>query len=561
MTAPSRVRPAEAGHSAFTRRTLVKGAAWATPVAAFSLSAPAMAASSPCVDLTYNSTSTGRLLSGSLLGTDLDNVVAVQGVTALATEPAAEGSTGGSEYDQRANPLNAGVLNAIDLELGGVAGLVSFLAAILTDQNVGTLNQFAFAHELAGDAEVAEVGASGAVADNGVINLDQGAGAPPALGSLDLKSVLEQLTGNEDVATLVASVADLQLEVGAVAGRATSDRVCDPAEPTTRMAAPEEVITREHLLASLRLIVESDTVGGVLTALEETVEAVPISTEAIISLLSALLGPLGPVADALLGLITGVTGLDVEIGLDLSQVTDPLPADPGSAIHAELGAGRLTVDVASLLGGAYPGGPSEWLNSLAANSRLFIDYPVPGDAVSNFLHDLTSELIAKVKELVTIRISAGSVTGIGATGLLIEGSLADFLEGRGTVRLVALGIDLVGRLAQAAVSGLLVSIGELVDGAIDGLLNQDGLVPGLLDGVNSLLASLFTVLEDVLQLTVNAQNAPENGSNPPTYYQDPINVEAGQYDVAALHLQAVGALNVLDLSIARGSVGPNALRA
>ena len=43
MTAPSRVRPAEAGHSAFTRRTLVKGAAWATPVAAFSLSAPAMA--------------------------------------------------------------------------------------------------------------------------------------------------------------------------------------------------------------------------------------------------------------------------------------------------------------------------------------------------------------------------------------------------------------------------------------------------------------------------------------------------------------------------------------
>lgn len=45
MTAPSRARPAEAAHSAFTRRTLVKGAAWATPVAAFSLSAPAMALS------------------------------------------------------------------------------------------------------------------------------------------------------------------------------------------------------------------------------------------------------------------------------------------------------------------------------------------------------------------------------------------------------------------------------------------------------------------------------------------------------------------------------------
>ena len=99
MTAPSRVRPAEVGHSAFTRRSLVKGAAWATPVAAFSLSAPAMAASPGECDpagTLYDSTGTGRLLSGSILSADLDAVASVNGATAevdATTPPSDEGPT------------------------------------------------------------------------------------------------------------------------------------------------------------------------------------------------------------------------------------------------------------------------------------------------------------------------------------------------------------------------------------------------------------------------------------------------------------------------------------
>jgi hypothetical protein len=336
-----------------------------------------------------------------------------------------------------------------------------------------------------------------------------------------------------------------------------ADRICDGSVLIEPGEGPGETITREHLLASLRLVAESDLVGDVLTELEGIVEAAPVSSSEILALLSGVLSLLGPVANALVALLGGLTGLDVEIEVDLSQVTEPLPAEPSSAIRAELGEGRLTVDVASLLGSAYPGATSEWLNSLEANSRLFIDYPVPGDAVSNFLHDLTSELIQKVKELVTIRIAVGRVDGIAATGVLIEGSLSDFLNGEGTVRLVALGIDLVGQLAAATVNDLLAGIGGVVTDAIDGLLDADGLVPGLLDGVNSLLGSLFTVLEEVLQLTVNAQNLPDNGKEAPDYYK---NVETGRYDVAALHLAAVGFLNVLDLSLARGSAGANALR-
>ena len=80
MTAPSRVRPAETGHSAFTRRTLVKGAAWATPVAAFSLSAPAMAASPlncmPAGTL-FDAQSRARILSGTIGGADLDALAEV----------------------------------------------------------------------------------------------------------------------------------------------------------------------------------------------------------------------------------------------------------------------------------------------------------------------------------------------------------------------------------------------------------------------------------------------------------------------------------------------------
>ena len=159
MTAPSRVRPAEVGYSAFTRRTLVKGAAWATPVAAFSLSAPAIAASSSCLPAgtLFDATGTGRTLSGSILSADLDGLASVNGATAevdATTAPA----------DEETNPLSASALNAIQLNLTGLADTLSDLLNFNT--TTGVLNQYGYANQ---DGTVR--GASGAVADDGTIRL------------------------------------------------------------------------------------------------------------------------------------------------------------------------------------------------------------------------------------------------------------------------------------------------------------------------------------------------------------------------------------------------------
>ena len=554
MSDVSSVEPRVQNRALPSRRALVKGAAWAAPVAAMSVGAPAIAAS-PCLGQTYDSHARGRLLGGRLLGFDLDTVVALNGVHAQAIVPAHPDSTDGSTSDLQTDPLNAEVLDAIELELGGAAELISFLLALLTDTNVGTLNQYAFAHEEIGDTEVAELGASGAVSDSGVVNFDTGPAGPPALGSLDLQAVLQQLTGMDGVTELLAAVANLELEVGAVAGHSMLDKICDGSESPGTDGELPDVVTRQHLVAGLSLLVESPVLGETVTALETLVGDLEISVSAITDLLTAVLGPLGGLASALVSLITGLTGIDVAVSLELGDIVDALPSNPDAPIRTVLGDGTLTVDIAGLLGAAYEGETSQWLNSLAPNSRLFIDYPVPGDAVSSFLHELTSELIARVKDAVYIRISAGSVSGILATGLLIEGTLTQFLDGEGTVELRAAGLNLLGELGSAVVSGLLEDIGSIVDGAIDGLLDENGLVPGLMDGVNGLLQGLFTNLQDVIKITVNAQN--DSQGAPPDYYDG---LEAGRYDVAALHIEALDPGDVLDLSIARGSAGANTLR-
>ena len=142
MTAPSRVRPAEVGHSAFTRRTLVKGAAWATPVAALSLSAPAMALSVSCSDTTLlDSQARARMLSGQIGGANLDVLAEVDGVHAQAFDPPAPGADG-SQSDLKANPLTVEALSAIQLNLGGLSGALTSVLDFVAGQDAGVLAGF-----------------------------------------------------------------------------------------------------------------------------------------------------------------------------------------------------------------------------------------------------------------------------------------------------------------------------------------------------------------------------------------------------------------------------------
>ena len=546
MTAPSRVRPAEAGHSAFTRRTLVKGAAWATPVAAFSLSAPAMALSFSCSDATLlDSQARARMLSGQIGGANLDVLAEVDGVHAQAFDPPTPGADG-SQSDLKANPLTVEALSAIQLNLGGLSGALTTVLDFVAGQDAGVLNEYAYANEQAQSAlypEAPEVGGAGAVSNDGTIAISVDDPNPPALGTINLYSILQQATG-PGVAELVDLIAGLDLQIGAAAGTAELDYVC-----SQTLGVAEETVEREYLLAYLRLLVESNLVGDLLSALEQVLPTLTISTSAVWDLLEGV-----PLLGELLAAL-GESALEVTATVDLTQLTaQSIPQAENAALQVDLGDGTITIDVASLLGGAYTGAISPFLNELAPNTRLFVDAPLPTNAAATLVDQLVEDLLDRLKDLVSVTVRAGSVSGLLATGLLIQGSLRDFLEGSATATFSLLGVPIrLGSLLNPLLGG----IGELVDSTLRTLLNDSGVLQAALTGVNGLLSALFDVLSGVLALTVNAQN---NATGTMPSYYGTITPER-RYDVSALHLEVLGMLNLLNLAVARGSVGQNEPRA
>lgn len=547
MSTPTDVDPQPNGRMQHpSRRALMKGAAWATPVAAFSVGAPAMAFSPSCVDDTLlNSQARAQMLSGQIGGANLDVLASVNGVHAQAFDPIAPGADS-TATDLKTNPLTVEALSAISLNLGGLSGALTSILDFVTAQDAGVLNEYAYANENAQSAltpEAPEVGGAGAVGNDGTIALSVDDPNPPALGTINLYSILEQATG-PGVAELVDLIAGLNLDIGAVAGLAELDYVCDTGRGLT-----EETVERDYLLAYLNLIVESNLVGDLVSALNAVLPSLTVSTDAVWELLEGV-----PLLGGLLSAL-GQGALEVTATVDLSQLTAlPIPNTENAALQADLAAGTITIDVASLLGGAYTGAISPFLNELAPNTRLFVDAPLPTNAAATLVDTLVDDLIERLKDLVSVTVRAGSVSGLLATGLLIEGSLRDFLEGGATATFSLAGVPInLGALLNPLLGG----IGELVETALNTLLNDSGVLQTALTGVNGLLSVLFDVLSGVLALTVNAQNN-ATGSMPDYYAA--ITPER-RYDVAALHLEVLGVLNLLNLSVARGSVGQNEYRA
>lgn len=551
MTAPSRVRPAEAGRSAFTRRTLVKGAAWATPVAAFSLSAPAMAASPlncmPAGTL-FDAQSRARILSGTIGGADLDALAEVGGAHAIASDPPTGGGTATQALD--AGQLDVGLLSAIQLNLGGLTGAVSGLLDLTAGQDAGVLNEYSYAHAAFGGDGTAEIGGAGAVdRASGMVTFDEQAPNPPSLGTINLKSLLLELTESPGVTDFVSTLAGLDLDIGAVAGRASMDSACeDPGE---------EDVTREYNLAYLKLLVDSTATSGLLDFVNTSLGTITLSTDQIYEGLEAI-----PALGPLLSLL-GRNTLSLTASLNPGEITGtPLPEGPSEvnpealnpAVQLNLSGdpaqgSPVTIDLGALLGEAYGGGVSPWLNDLAPNSRLLIEGRAPAEAAVQLVDDIRKALLERVKDVLTVRVRGG-VPVLGRYPLEIDASLRSILEGTANVRLIGLPLGPI-------LNPLLGGIGSLVEGALDGLLGPEGAVQSVLTPVSDLLASLLDLLSGVLAITVNAQNS--SGGTVPSAYAS-TNFESGRYDVAALHLEILGLAGLLNLSLGRGSVGENRAR-
>ena len=552
----------------------------------------------------------GRLLSGGLLPSDLDTVATAGGVSVTndGTRELPTPETANSVGNAFVNALDVGVLSLIDLPLTG-GGLDDLLSLPLASE-VGAVNQYALA-----DATGVSQAAGGVVNDSGFIQTDSDDnGELPTLGNLKLSTLVEELTG-EAVSDIVAGIADLQLEVGAVASRATLD-ACE----TVWTDEIDENLDRTYAVAGLDAEIDAPVVSGLSGTGSGLVDGLQTSLNGLAGddgVISAITSGVGGLLNGALGGLslgsTTVTGPAITI--DLTAVRNLLTAtvgDDAGTVLLDVATGQVQVDLASLIGQAYGGqgfnGAQEHgLNGLPPNTELVLNGAVTNalvaalaealDAwVADVLDALEAAVYAAGVNVGLVIVLGGNVLGIplnvASVNVTVDGSLGSLLNGTATVnaRLSLLGgecriplVDLVpcaietlvNPLVGGILSALTGGVGPLIGGILETtILGEDGLVRNLGSTLVAATAPVIATLSNLLtgflgvnglvSVRINVQNDPTagNDSDPALGYPDwesgPLAVPDDQYDVAAL---SIGVLNVLgpelniNLELARSSVG------
>lgn len=555
----------------------------------------------------------GRLLGGEVLSTDLDSVVALKGMTVTndGENSHAAPNIEATSPDIYQNSLDVNVLSKIEFPVvEGVADNMLNSVLALTpapESGAGVVNQYA----RASDTGLSE-GASGVVSDSGVI-LSPESENLPGLGTIKVSTLVQNLTG-QAISSVVAGITDLQLEIGAVASRATLD-ACDAAWTDDI----DSSLTREYAIAGLDAEIEApDLIGkltgqvpGLLSGLETAVDALAADS----GVLSSITSGVGTLLNGLLGevLLGGKPTVTLALDVDLNSLGDLLTtpiSDKAGTVVLDLTSGEVSIDLASLLGAAYGGhgfhgDQGLGLNGLSPNVELVLNAQVANAlvaALGEALDGWVGRIVAAVKTAVnaayvevTVAVDLAALTLIKIASIKVsaKGTLDDLLHGRDVtsaeVKLLGVGcLPLVGGLAclvDGIASGLVGGLGELVGGVLrTTILGQEGVTPnnslvGTLGSTLSaatapVITALSTVLvrflgvDGLVSLRVNVQNDPAAGDasdpDPPlTYPEWEIGTRAvpdDQYDVAALSvslLDATGAAGNINLELARSSVGAN----
>lgn len=517
-----------------SRRTMMTGVAWTVPAVMLSTAAPAHAVSLTCHANTHSTIGRGKLVSGTVFSINLDTLASVNGVRAKSPAPqgtetgyTSDGTTG--DYDEFANTLSITALQAIQIDATGLTnGTLTSIFSSLLPANVGAHNQYSYAA-----SEGLSKGAAGVVVDNGDTALQPDASYPD-FGTLDLKTLLTPILG--PAAITAAGVANLNLQIGAVAGRARWDVCAVPAQ-----------LTRDYLINHLRLVIDSPLLATLTDLIATTLNTA----------LSALILT-GTVAIDATVITNGSNGAPHPTGANPSL---PIPSGPTQPIQANLGntttangiaPGNIVIDLATLMGSAasnpFGGSAQPFLNGAPANSILFVDtsFAVPGSAISNFIGaipatpggtgtGLQGELWSRLLDAIWINVPAVPLVTAGYTGTL-RGALSN---GDGAVQAV------VNTVVGALSSLFSVTLATILTVTLPAIFN-----------------TVFGWLTTVINITLNVQNVPAANTTPPTPAARPGPGAwdfAPRYDVAALAVNALQAIpsGLLSLYLARGSVGPN----
>ena len=457
----------------------------------------------------YSSTSSSRMLSGALLGTDLDPLAALSGVrtthtgevgTSASPQPA---TAPAAAPDAHAAPLS---VTALSSTLG--AQTASVVALPAAGQEAAVLQQHARATS---DGEAAA--ATGAVGSTGAVRTTTGAGSVPD-GRLPSPAVLDLAA----LAPGTAALAGARLEVGALASTA----LLDGCLRDELGALP----LRDYGVSGLRTVLTTPTVPAVTQTAKTAAAAAQASVESLERTLESALGGVG----SLLG-----STVTVDVQVDAAAAVAPLLTErlgDGTEVVVDLGRGTVEVDLARLLSGG--------VNGRAPGTELVLDQAALS-LVTTRVDALLTGWVTSVESDLEKALRAAPVTARARLGGLTLLDISGTVDGitRGSAKVNALG----GVVKLGDVLGVM---GPLLD---TGLFGPTGVVKtlgrtvrGATPPVTAATSTSLSGLRSAVSLVVNDQRQPA----------------PGVYDVAALRVRVLPGTGspVTDLRLATSSVGP-----
>jgi hypothetical protein len=448
---------------------------------------------------TDDSEALARFLHGSVSGTDLDAIIALQG--ALAETP-----SGAASVD---DPLSVSVLEALDIDIPGGIQLVG-TGGLLT---LGAIAQFAEA-----EADGAAAAGAGAVSNDGAVAID-GASGPISDAQLSLTPVLDG-----------SSVVDaLDITTGTLAATAGQQGIATP--------------TSDYLIEGLTIGLESPLVSAIGSQLSTAVAGLQATLDTLQADLDTALD-----ADLDLGALGSVSASAV---VTVPTLSDALPSGPivdAGGVTVDLVAGTLSIDLATVLLGA-----GLDLNDLSPNTELLSGAVL--DAITDAVVDTLASIVQGVLDDVVAMIDAMTLSGdvgvttfLGGVTITLGGPLSAptaVVQPSGVVDLVlALLISSLSELTDPVLAQV-AGVTAVLFGQVAGFQTTTGaLITDLADDV---AAPVFDAVDDVLTLTANVQPTELGGTG---------DLGAGSFTVRALSIGLLGGVATLDLASAtvRGSL-------
>ncbi|GAA1139858.1 MULTISPECIES: choice-of-anchor G family protein [Microbacterium] len=541
-------------------------------------------------DTGFSATSAGRQVSGTLLGTDLDTVAAVNGVrdaidgalteTYSPAQNAHDLDPGSTTTFTRATSLNVGILPA---PLATVS--LPTIQAAVPDFAVGTLSQYSQV-----TPKGLATGATGAVTNqSGIATIGEyGSSTPPRTGSLTLNGVLGS--------AITSNLTNAALDIGAVSALSRVDGCDVLREATWDVPAATTAVARDYDIAGLDLTLTAPVLSGLVGQVDTSVTQLQAKLNGLqASLSSGITGVLNQLHLDLGVLSVSTAGSGVSV-TNIPQVAPAVSAllagfsDADGIVTLSPRDGLIRVNLARLLNGA------NGLNDLAPNTQFLLTPAVLtniGTRVTNLVTAWRTQVISALTTVaglprVKIDVSAevkATVAGIpplipdvvikvadvkinlDANLGALHTSGTSLLNAGVSVTIVDLGIltPVLGALLTPVLALLNPLVGTLrnvikavVDDVFSVVTALDGVLAAGVPVVANAVAAVFGALAPIFSLYVNVQ--PDRPNAPPVSPFIPATSTAtAEYKVTALRIGLLDALLPTSVNLGTASAGPISL--